>query len=62
MKHELISNPSTQNVIKMIFECKTFDEANEEKSTKLFEMSVKDQKQPLDGYVSTENYIRAIPI
>ena len=46
----------------MIFECKTFDETNEEKSTKLFEMSVKDQKQPLDGYVSTENYIRAIPI
>ena len=62
MKHEVISNPSTENVINMIFECKTFDEANEEKSTKLFEMSVKDQKQPLYGYVSTENYIRAIPI
>jgi hypothetical protein len=62
MKHEVISNPSTENVIKMIFECKTFDEANEEKSTKLFEMSVKDQKQTVDGYVSTENYIRAIPI
>lgn len=62
MKHEVISNPSTQNVIKMIFECKTFDETNEEKSTKLFEMSVKDQKQSLDGYVSTENYIKAIPI
>ena len=62
MKHEVISNPSTQNVIKMIFECKTFDETNEEKSTKLFEMSVKDQKQSAGGYVSTENYIRAIPI
>jgi len=62
MKHEVISNPSTQNVIKMIFECKTFDETNEEKSTKLFEMSVKDQKHSLDGYVSTENYIKAIPI
>ena len=62
MKHEVISNPSTQNVIKMIFECKTFDETNEEKSTELFEMSVNDQNQSVDGYVSTENYIRAIPI
>ena len=58
----MISNPSTENIIKMIFECKTFDEANEEKSSKLFEMSVKDPKQSVDGYVSTENYIRAIPI
>ena len=62
MKHEVISNPSTQNVIKMIFECKTFDETNEEKSSKLFEMSVKDQKQSVDGYVLTKNYIKAIPI
>ena len=30
MKHEVINKPSTQNVLRMMFECKTFDEKNEE--------------------------------
>ena len=32
MKHEVINKPSTQNVLRMMFECRTFDEKNEEKS------------------------------
>ena len=29
MKHEVIENPSTYNVLRMMFECRTFDEKNE---------------------------------
>ena len=32
MKHEVISTPSTENVLRMMFECKTFDAQNEEKT------------------------------
>ena len=41
MKHEVINTPSTQNVLRMMFECKTFDEQNEEKSFRRFETKVK---------------------
>jgi len=41
MKHEVINTPSTHNVLRMIFECKTFDTQNEEKSTRRFETKVK---------------------
>tara|TARA_X000001036_G_scaffold243595_1_gene227272 strand:+ start:608 stop:796 length:189 start_codon:yes stop_codon:yes gene_type:complete len=41
MKHEVINTPSTQNVLRMMFECKTFDEQNEEKSIRRFETKVK---------------------
>ena len=41
MKHEVINTPSTHNVLRMMFECKTFDEQNEEKSIRRFETKVK---------------------
>ena len=41
MKHEVINSPSTHNVLRMMFECKTFDEQNKEKSTRRFETKVK---------------------
>ena len=36
MKHEVISTPSTENVLRMMFECKTFDEENQEKNVRRF--------------------------
>ena len=41
MKHEAINTPTTHNVLRMMFECKTFDEQNEEKSIRRFETKVK---------------------
>jgi len=37
MKHEVIENPSTYNVLRMMFECRTFDEKNDEKEVRHFE-------------------------
>ena len=37
MKHEVINTPSTHNVLRMMFECKTFDAQNEVKSIRRFE-------------------------
>ena len=41
MQHEVINTPSTHNVLRMMFECKTFDAQNEEKSIRRFETKVK---------------------
>ena len=40
MKHEVISTPSTENVLRMMFECKTFDVENKEKNVRRFETKV----------------------
>ena len=40
MKHEVINTPSTYNVLHMMFECKTFDEQNEEKNIRRFETKI----------------------
>ena len=40
MKHEVINTPTTHNVLRMMFECKTFDAQNEEKSIRRFETKV----------------------
>ena len=40
MKHEVIDTPTTHNVLRMMFECKTFDAKNEEKSIRIFETKV----------------------
>lgn len=37
MKHEVIENPSTYNVLRMMFECRTFDDKNDEKEVRQFE-------------------------
>ena len=52
MKHEVINTPSTHNVLRMMFECKTFDAQNEEKSIRRFEtkVKVKAQSVPLPSF------------
>ena len=40
MKHEVINTPSTENVLRMMFECKTFDVENKEKNVRRFETKV----------------------
>lgn len=62
MKHEVINKPSTQNVLRMMFECKTFDEKNEEKSINQFETLVNIPEQSSEISYSTNDFIRAIPV
>ena len=62
MKHEVINKPSTQNVLRMMFECKTFDEKNEEKSINRFETLVNIPTQSSEISYSTDDFIRAIPV
>tara|TARA_B100000925_G_C21927555_1_gene438737 strand:- start:56 stop:244 length:189 start_codon:yes stop_codon:yes gene_type:complete len=52
MKHEVISTPSTHNVLRMMFECKTFDAQNEEKSVRRFEtkVNVKSSKVQMSSF------------
>ena len=52
MKHDLITTPSTQNVLKMLFECKTFDEQNKPKETRNLEavIELKEEKFEFVGY------------
>ena len=46
----------------MMFECKTFDEKNEEKSINQFETLVNLSKQSAEISYSTNDFIRAIPV
>ena len=62
MKHEVINKPSTQNVLRMMFECKTFDEKNEEKSINQFETLVNIPKQASEISYSSNYFIRAISV
>ena len=62
MKHEVIDTPTTHNVLRMMFECKTFDAQNEEKSIRRFETKVK-VKVPSDPIQSFEKEsLKALPI
>ena len=40
MKHEVINTTSTENVLRMMFECKTFDVENKEKNVRRFETKI----------------------
>ena len=62
MKHEVINKPSTQNVLRMMFECRTFDEKNEEQSINRFETLVNIPTQSSQISYSTDDFIRAIPV
>ena len=62
MKHEVINKPSTQNVLRMMFECRTFDEKNEEQSVNQFEALVNIPTQSSEISYSTNDFIRAIPV
>ena len=52
MKHDLITTPSTQNVLKMLFECKTFDEQSKLKETRNLEAVIEFKEEKFDfvGY------------
>jgi len=45
-----------------MFECRTFDEKNEEKSINQFETLVNISKQSVKKSYSTEDFVRAIPV
>jgi len=62
MKHEVINKPSTQNVLRMMFECRTFDEKNEVQSINRFETLVNIPTQSSEISYSTDDFIRAIPV
>ena len=62
MKHEVINKPSTQNVLRMMFECRTFDEKNEEQSINRFETLVNIPTQSSEISYSTDDFLRAIPV
>ena len=62
MKHEVINTPSTHNVLRMMFECKTFDAQNEEKSIRRFETKVKVKvaSDPIQSF--EKESLKALPI
>jgi len=62
MKHEVINTPSTHNVLRMIFECKTFDAQNEEKSTRRFETKVKVKASNVQTPVFEKETLKTIAI
>ena len=62
MKHEVINTPSTQNVLRMMFECKTFDEQNEEKSIRRFETKVKVKASNVQMPSFQEEPVKAVSI
>ncbi len=62
MKHEVINVASTQSVLRMMFECKTFDEKNDEKEVRRFETVHSFSKDTLGPVVSISSDIKAIAI
>ena len=57
MKHDAIKDLSTQNVLKMFFECKTFDKESEESGSRNLEALVKVEGKKVDfvAYSSKSN-------
>ncbi|MDA7592202.1 hypothetical protein N8714_00875 [Rhodobacteraceae bacterium] len=62
MKHEVINNPSTQNVLKMFFECRTFNENSEEKGVTNLEALINVEEKQIDFSKETNKIIRPLPI
>ena len=62
MKHEVINTPSTHNVLRMMFECKTFDAQNEEKSIRRFETKVKVKASTIQMSSFEKEPLKAITI
>ena len=48
MKHEVIDTPSTENVLKMFFECRTFNEHSEEKGIRNLEALINVEDKRID--------------
>ena len=62
MKHEVINTPSTHNVLRMMFECKTFDTQNQEKSIRRFETKVKVKAPSVPIPSFEKESLKALPI
>ena len=62
MKHEVIDTPTTHNVLRMMFECKTFDAQNEEKSIRRFETKVKVKAPSIPTSSFEKEPVKAISI
>ena len=62
MKHEVVKAPSTQNVLKMFFECKTFDEQSEEIESRNLEAFIKVDNKQVDCVAYSGNEVRSILI
>ena len=62
MKHDVVKAPSTQNVLKMFFECKTFDEQSEEIESRNLEAFIKVDNEKIDCVAYSANEVRPIPI
>jgi hypothetical protein len=62
MKHDVLKVPSTQNVLKMLFECKTFDEQSEEIERRNLEAFIKVDNKKIDFLAYSGNEVRPIPI
>ena len=62
MKHDVVKVPSTQNVLKMFFECKTFDEQSEEIESRNLEAFIKVDNKKIDCVAYSGNEVRPIPI
>ena len=62
MKHEVIENPSTYNVLRMMFECRTFDEKNDEKEVRQFETVQSLKKGRTTPVVSNQVEVKSVLI
>jgi len=62
MKHEVINKPSTQNVLKMFFECRTFNENSEEKGVTNLEAIINVEGNQIDFTKKANEIIRPLPI
>ena len=62
MKHDVVKAPSTQNVLKMFFECKTFDEQSEEIESRNLEAFIKVDNKKIDCIAYSGNEVRSILI
>ena len=62
MKHDVIKVPSTQSILKMFFECKTFDEQSEEIESRNLEAFIKVDNKKIDCVAYSGNEVRPILI
>lgn len=62
MKHEVINKPSTQNVLKMFFECRTFNENSEEKGVTNLEAIINVEGNQIDFTKKANEIIRPLPV
>ena len=62
MKHDVVKAPSTQNVLKMFFECKTFDKESEESGSRNLEALVKVEGKKVDFVAYSSKTITPVSI